>query len=277
MYAIFEAKGKQWRAEHGATLKLPSLDAEPGDRVTFDRVLLARRGEDDILVGRPTLQNASVSVEVVEHGREDKIIVFKRKRRKNYRRKYGHRQPYTEVRIVEVDLEDATAPAPAEREPEPTPEPAPEPTEAEAETVEAEEEAPAAQEAEPEPEAAEEIDITSAAEELAGEHDLDLTGIEGTGKDGRILKSDVQEAVRELEEEEAAEAGDEAAEADGADEAAAADGAGAVIPDEVDITSAARELAEEHGLDVTGIEGTGKDGRILKSDVKDAIESQQEE
>jgi large subunit ribosomal protein L21 len=275
MYAIFEAKGKQWRAEHGATLKLPSLDAEPGDRVTFDRVLLARRGEDDVLVGRPTLRNASVSVEVVEHGREDKIIVFKRKRRKNYRRKYGHRQPYTEVRIVEVDLEDATAPAPAEREPEAAPEPAPEPTDAEA--GEAGEEAPAVAEAEPEPEDAEEIDITSAAEELAGEHDLDLTGIEGTGKDGRILKSDVQEAIRELEEEEAAEAGDEAAEADVADEAAAADEAGAVIPDEVDITGAARELAEEHGLDVTGIEGTGKEGRILKSDVQDAIESQQED
>lgn len=270
MYAIFEAKGKQWRAEHGATLKLPSLDAEPGDRVTFDRVLLAQRGDDDILVGRPTLQNASVSVEVVEHGREDKIIVFKRKRRKNYRRKYGHRQPYTEVRIVEVDLEDATAPAPAEREPEPAPELAPEAPEAEAEAVEAEEEARAAAEAEPEPEAAEEIDITSAAEELAGEHALDLTGIEGTGKDGRILKSDVQEAVRELteEEEEEAQAGEEAA---------AAEEAGAVIPEDMEITNAARDLAEEHGLDVTAIEGTGKEGRILKSDVQNAIESQQEE
>ena len=265
MYAIFEAKGKQWRAEQGATLKLPSLDAEPGDRVTFERVLLAERGDDDILVGRPALENASVSVEVVEHGREDKIIVFKRKRRKNYRRKYGHRQPYTEVRIVELDLEGATAPAPSPAEPEIEPEGAEEEAAVATEEPEAAElEAPAAAEPEEaEPEAAEEIDITGAAEELAEEHGLDLSTIEGTGKDGRILKSDVQEAIEALEQEEAGE--EPAAEAE------------AVIPEDVDITNAARELAEEHGLDVTSIEGTGKDGRILKSDVQNAIKSQQED
>ncbi len=252
MYAIFEAKGKQWRAEEGATIELPSLDAEPGERVVFDRVLLAER-DGDVLVGRPTLENASVAVEVTEHGKGDKIIVFKRKRRKNYRRKYGHRQPYTEVRVVELDLDGATAPAPEERSEEPEAEEAPEPTAAEPEV-----EAPAA------PEAEEEIDVTGAAEELADEHGIDLTTVEGTGKDGRILKSDVQEAVEAAEDAGDEEPGEEPADGD------------AVIPDDVDITNAARELAEEHGVDVTAIEGTGKDGRVLKSDVQEAIDEREE-
>jgi large subunit ribosomal protein L21 len=260
MYAIFEAKGKQWRAEEGATIELPSLDAEPGERVVFDRVLLAER-DGDVLVGRPTLENASVAVEVTEHGKGDKIIVFKRKRRKNYRRKYGHRQPYTEVRVVELDLDGATAPAPAERSEAPAPpeDEAPEPAPDEGA-------APAAGEVEAE----EEIDVTGAAEELAGEHGIDLATLEGTGKDGRILKSDVQEAVEGAE---AAEAEEEPA-GDAAPEGEAGD---AVIPDDVDITDAARELAEEHGVDVTAVEGTGKDGRVLKSDVQAAIDEREEE
>jgi len=183
MYAIFEAKGKQWRAEEGATLRLPSLEAEPGDEVTFDRVLLGQRSDDDVLVGRPVLQDAAVRVEVVRHGKGDKIIVFKRKRRKGYRRKQGHRQPFTEVRIVEVDLEDATAPTGVAPEPEPE----------EPET--AADDASAAEEPES-------IDATGAAEELAAEHGVDLASIEGTGKDGRILKGDVQSVIDERQQDE---------------------------------------------------------------------------
>ncbi len=194
MYAIFEAKGKQWRAEEGATLRLPNLEAEPGDEVTFDRVLLAQRdGGDDVLVGRPVLADAAVRVEVVRHGKGDKIIVFKRKRRKKYRRKQGHRQRFTEVRIVELDLDGATAPvgpAPVEEEEAPAPQPEEPATEPEAETEPAE------------PEAETEIAVTGAAEELAAEHGIDLTALEGTGKDGRILKSDVQSAIDEQEDDE---------------------------------------------------------------------------
>jgi large subunit ribosomal protein L21 len=206
MYAIFHAKGKQWRAEPGATLKLPSLDAEPGDRVTFDRVLLASR-EGEILIGRPSLEGASVSTEVLRHGKGDKVIVFKRKKRKNYRRKQGHRQSFTEVEIVDIDLDGVAAPSADDADVEA--EEAPEEVEA---AVEVEEEAAAEAEEEVVEEAADEaveedqdeapeIDITPAAAELAEEHDLDLTSIEGTGKDGRILKSDVQGAIKELEEE----------------------------------------------------------------------------
>lgn len=259
MYAIFEAKGKQWRAEEGATLELPSLDAEPGERVVFDRVLLAER-DGEVLVGRPTLQDASVAVEVSEHGKGDKIVVFKRKRRKNYRRKYGHRQPYTEVRVVELDLDGATAPAPDDRAAEegaPGEEPRPEDP-----GDETGERATAA--AAPEPEAGEELDVTDAAGELAEEHDVDLATIEGTGEEGRILKSDVQDVVDDR-------GGD--AEPDEEEDGGAEGG----TPPDVDITAAAEELAAEHDVDVTAIEGTGKDGRILKSDVEAAIEEAREE
>jgi large subunit ribosomal protein L21 len=77
---------------------------EPGDSVTFDHVLLAGDGKEKVQVGAPTVDGASVKAEVLRHGRADKIIVFKRKRRKGYRKKQGHRQNYTEIRIEEVAL-----------------------------------------------------------------------------------------------------------------------------------------------------------------------------
>ena len=92
MYAVFQTGGKQFRAEPGARLRVPSLDVEEGDTVTFEEVLLAGDGEDDVRVGTPTVEGAAVKAEVIRHGRGRKVIVFKRKRRKGYRRKQGHRQ-----------------------------------------------------------------------------------------------------------------------------------------------------------------------------------------
>jgi large subunit ribosomal protein L21 len=102
-YAIFKAAGFQYRAELGDILRLPTLDAASGDTVAFDQVLLGAAG-DEVLVGRPTVDGAVVRAEVLRHGRADKIVVFKFKRRKNYRRKTGHRQNFTEVRVSEIDL-----------------------------------------------------------------------------------------------------------------------------------------------------------------------------
>jgi large subunit ribosomal protein L21 len=101
MYAIIRSGDKQFRAEPGRTIRVPSMDAEVGETVTFDDVLLAAT-DDGTEVGAPTVGGASVTGEVVRHGKDRKIIVFKWKRRKNYRRKQGHRQKFTEVRIGEI-------------------------------------------------------------------------------------------------------------------------------------------------------------------------------
>ena len=103
MFAVFRTGGKQFRAEPGATLLIPTLDAEPGATVTFEDVLLASEG-DQVSVGAPVVEGASVTAEVVAHDRTKKITVFKRKRRKGYRRKQGHRQGFTVVRVAEITL-----------------------------------------------------------------------------------------------------------------------------------------------------------------------------
>jgi large subunit ribosomal protein L21 len=102
-YVIFRALGKQFRAEKGKTIKVPLMAAEPGAKVTFDEVLLASDGTT-ITAGAPLVKGAKVTAEVVGHGKDDKIYVFKFKRRKNYRRKTGHRQKHTEVRITDVKV-----------------------------------------------------------------------------------------------------------------------------------------------------------------------------
>jgi large subunit ribosomal protein L21 len=101
MYAVFRTGGKQFRAEEGRRLLVPVLSAEPGESVTFEEVLLAGDGEK-VSVGAPLIGGASVTAEVLRHGRDKKVIVFKRKRRKNYRKKQGHRQGFTEIRVNEV-------------------------------------------------------------------------------------------------------------------------------------------------------------------------------
>src|SRR5919106_6167789 len=101
MYAIIKTGGKQYRAEPGKTIRIPSLVGEPGAKVTFNEVVLGADG-DRVEVGVPTLNGASVTGEIVKHGRGDKIVVFKFKRRKNYARKQGHRQGFTEVRIKSI-------------------------------------------------------------------------------------------------------------------------------------------------------------------------------
>lgn len=205
MYAIFEAKGKQFRAEPNATLRMPTLDAEPGDRVTFDHVLLAER-DDTIIVGQPSLEGAAVAAEVIGHGRGDKIVVFKMKKRKGYRRKQGHRQGFTDVRVLDIEFGSGKSVAPKVEAAKPAPKKAaakkaaPKKAATKAE-VEAEapvvvEETPAAAEAAP----VAEFDITDSARELAEEAGIDLANIEGTGKEGRILKSDVQKAIKNRDE-----------------------------------------------------------------------------
>jgi large subunit ribosomal protein L21 len=99
MYAIVRIGGLQFKATPNAILRVPKLEAEVGGSVTFGDVLLWSDGKST-QVGSPLVAGKSVSGEVVRHGRADKIVVFKKKRRKNYRRKNGHRQWYTEIRLT---------------------------------------------------------------------------------------------------------------------------------------------------------------------------------
>jgi large subunit ribosomal protein L21 len=101
MYAVFRTGGKQFRAEPGKKIRVPTLDVEPGEFITFEDVLLASDGSE-VQVGAPTVDGARVKAEILRHGRDKKIIVFKRKRRKNSRRKQGHRQGFTELRVDEI-------------------------------------------------------------------------------------------------------------------------------------------------------------------------------
>ncbi|WKB36844.1 50S ribosomal protein L21 [Terrilactibacillus sp. S3-3] len=101
MYAIIETGGKQLKVEEGQAVYVEKLPAEAGETVTFDKVLFI--GGEDVKVGTPTVEGASVTAKVVEQGREKKIVVFKFKKRKNYRRKQGHRQPYTKVTIETIN------------------------------------------------------------------------------------------------------------------------------------------------------------------------------
>ncbi|MGM0864315.1 MAG: 50S ribosomal protein L21 [Bacillota bacterium] len=101
MYAIIETGGKQIRVEAGQAIYIEKLNAEQGDTVTFDQVLFV--GGDDVKVGSPLVDGATVTAKVEKQGRAKKLVVFKYKAKKNYRRKQGHRQPYTKVVIDEIN------------------------------------------------------------------------------------------------------------------------------------------------------------------------------
>ena len=103
MYAIIRSGGKQFKAEKGKTLRLPRMEAEPGAKLTFDEVLLTSDG-DTVIAGTPTVKGASVLGEVVGEVKGEKIYVFRFKRRKNVRRKTGHRAKFTDVRITGVKV-----------------------------------------------------------------------------------------------------------------------------------------------------------------------------
>ena len=96
MYAIINISGKQYKATSGARLRVPKQDGETGTSLTFDKVLLINDGENTE-VGEPILKGASVTGTIIEHGRNKKILVYKKKRRKGYQRKNGHRQWFTEI------------------------------------------------------------------------------------------------------------------------------------------------------------------------------------
>ena len=101
MYAVIATGGKQYRVEQGDVLRVEKLDAQAGDTIDFDRILMLANG-DDVSIGAPYVAGGKVSAEVRSHGRADKIEIVKFRRRKHYRRQMGPRQSYTELVIKEI-------------------------------------------------------------------------------------------------------------------------------------------------------------------------------
>ncbi|PSQ75867.1 MAG: 50S ribosomal protein L21 [Bacteroidetes bacterium QH_7_62_13] len=105
MYAIVDIKDKQFKVREDDTLYVPyHSDAEADQDLTLDRVLLVSDEDGDVTLGSPTVEDATVEARVLDHVKGDKVIVFKKKRRKRYRKKRGHRQQYTQIQIESLDV-----------------------------------------------------------------------------------------------------------------------------------------------------------------------------
>lgn len=108
MRAIIQTGGKQFTVAPSRTIRVPTLEGDPGDTVTFDRVLYVNPDSGDaadVQLGAPGVAGATVTAEIVKHGRGKKIVVFKYKKRKRYSRKTGHRQNFTELRITDISMD----------------------------------------------------------------------------------------------------------------------------------------------------------------------------
>ena len=108
MFAIISADGRQYRVAKGDVIRFDRMKAEPGDQFETGQVLAIAEEDNKLKIGSPVVEGAKVEGTVLQHGKDKKIIVFKRKRRKTYRRKYGHRQDHT---LVKIDKISAKAPA----------------------------------------------------------------------------------------------------------------------------------------------------------------------
>jgi len=102
MYAIIETGGKQYRVEEGSTLVVEKLQVAKGETIKLDKVLAVSK-DGELSMGQPLVEGASVEATVVENGKADKVIVFKYKPKKDYRRKKGHRQPYTKLKVQSIN------------------------------------------------------------------------------------------------------------------------------------------------------------------------------
>lgn len=102
MYAVIETGGKQYRVQEGDTIFIEKVAGNEGETLSFDKILLVSNGEE-VKVGKPYVEGVSVEGNIVEHGKARKVVIFKFKRKKDYRKKQGHRQPYTRVKIEKIN------------------------------------------------------------------------------------------------------------------------------------------------------------------------------
>ncbi len=101
MHAVFQIGSHQFAAEEGETLRVPLMDAEAGSKVDIGEVLMIK-SDGDAVIGTPLVENARIEAEVLAHGQDDKVLVFKFKRRTKYRKRQGHRQDYSEIKINRI-------------------------------------------------------------------------------------------------------------------------------------------------------------------------------
>jgi len=113
MYAIVEISGKQFRVKKDMKLRVPLQETEPGEKIGFDRVLFLEDEKGNTIIGSPLVKNTQVSATVVKHDRDKKVIVFKKKRRKGYQKKNGHRQDYSLIEINSIGEPTVKKAAPA--------------------------------------------------------------------------------------------------------------------------------------------------------------------
>lgn len=102
MFSIIETGGKQYKVSVGDKVKVEKIEGVEGDEAIFDKVLLVAGENDEVQIGQPYLSKAKVTAEIVKQGRRDKLIVFRYKAKKRERKKGGHRQPFTEVKITDI-------------------------------------------------------------------------------------------------------------------------------------------------------------------------------
>jgi large subunit ribosomal protein L21 len=116
MYAIVEISGKQFRVQKDMKLRVPRQESEPGKKIGFDRVLMIEDDKGNTTIGDPVVKNTQVAATVVEHGRDKKVIVFKKKRRKGYQKRQGHRQDYSVIEINTIGAPTVKKTTPAAKE-----------------------------------------------------------------------------------------------------------------------------------------------------------------
>jgi large subunit ribosomal protein L21 len=104
MFAVFKSGGKQYKVQENQVLKLEKLDAAVGEEIKLEEIMMMGENEAKVSVGAPYVKNASVTIQVVDQDKDPKVIIFKKKRRKNYRRKTGHRQPISLVKVISITV-----------------------------------------------------------------------------------------------------------------------------------------------------------------------------
>jgi len=103
VYALIQTGGKQYKVNEGTILQIEKVAGEAGDNLVLDQILMINDENGNVTIGSPLVENAKVTAKILQQGRDKKVIVYKYKRRKNYRRKQGHRQPYTRLLIEKIE------------------------------------------------------------------------------------------------------------------------------------------------------------------------------